>query len=1062
MFSQLTSIEKIAVLVASGCMAISALLASLSLAVAPTYSDFIVGNITWSASTKLQDLLAVPVFILALLFGFWFFTEQIGRIKTKWGHSTAEELVSQIFWWSVPAVATLGGSFIGLPFDKKFFCISVLGLVYMTVVSAVLAYGSRRVNPLAAGLGLLSILLISLLPLVLALVMGRLPSDWISEFELSLYLKLTYKLIGVGFVLMLVGVVVYAQRHERVLPRLLLIGQLGLPFLYFCFYPARLLTPDGVLTKYSTSPALKVLLVGMAVWGVIDVARRYFAFMRAARTNWVSLLSPVALFALLMAIKSGATVAPQVSPDDYHFGEYLLGWWSYLQGVIPYVGYMPAHGLIGDDLPGILAYLFYDGKAASIAEAGRLATLLLAFFAFLAILRYSGSMGLAFVSVLFLGGGGQSTNLNWLYLTPFICLWLDPRLLAKPAKWLGIWIVTFPLVILGVPPQGLLLVAASGVVVLYMAWRYWQVGDIWHGRKEIGWALACMLLLALLSPMAPMLFSAVRYVLENGAINQLAYGIPWQQSWSGGARSGFIFELLRMSWVGVPVICALLLYTQRNNPDINRSELLPALVVLAFSLLLIPYSMGRIDPQTGSRPAIVGILGWAVLLPIALWGVLKQQGKAAWVLLFVAVSASLNSFPPSVSVFVSNFSAHIPVGPLRDGKSVGLPNLGVGTFKQEQWDRLTRLNTLLNRKLEPGENYLDLTSRNAHYFYLNRLPEQIVTAPYNMAPMNQQRRAVERLAKELPRIVLLEGNNIIHDGGGLPLRNPLLYRFILQNYVPSFEDGFVIGYRKTDIATQINMVSVPIMNITDVNWNQGVSRRDSALVLADSALTSLLQPGQSVRLANGELRKVTRVWEQGSAIWLEGDRLDSAAVGAPNNIEVNIDLKGLAVYRSALLQKAFPIKNFGMIPVAWGRSEKALLQKMDRVVVFASREPRTKDLSLEGNGYKVVGPDPQINFDISDIKLSGSDAGLLKFEFSCVNRHQPPKMQVFWWGDAESGPNEASSVKFALEDGVLIVPLDAAPRWLTLGQVHGLRFDLDNASACSSIVIKSVELYQRK
>lgn len=1062
MFSQLIFIEKIAVLVASGCMAILALLVCLSLSVTPTYSDFIVGNITWSASTKLQDLLAVPVFIIFLLFGFWFFTEQIGRVKTKWGDETAEDLVSQIFWWFVPAVATLGGSFIGLSFDKKLFCISVIGLVYMAFVGAVLAYGSRRVNPTAAGFGLLSILLISLLPLVLALVMGRLHSDWISEFELNLYLKLTYKLIGVGFVLMLIGVVVYAQRLELVLSRLLLIGQLGLPFLFFCFYPARLLTPEGVLTQYSTSPALMVLLVAMAAWGVIDVARRYFAFMRGERKNWGTLLSPVALFALLMAIKAGATIAPSISPDDYHFGEYLLGWWSYLQGVIPYVGYMPAHGLIGDDLPGILAYFFYDGKAASIPEAGRLATLLLALFAFLAILRYSGSMGLAFVSVLFLGGGGQSANLNWLFLTPFICLWLDPGLLGKPARWIAIWIVTIPLVILGVPPQGLLLVASSGVAALYMAWRYWQVGDIWHGRKEIGCALACMLLLALLSPMVPMLFSAVRYVLENGAINQVAYGIPWQLSWSGGTRSGFIFELLRMSWVGVPVICAVLLYTQRKNPDVSHSQLLPALVVLAFSLLLIPYSMGRIDPQTGSRPAIVGILGWAVLLPIALWGVLKQRVKAAWILLFVGVSASLNSSPPSVSVFVSNFSARIPAGTLRDGASVGLPNLGVGAIENEHWDRLTRLNNLLNRKLEPGENYLDLTSRNAHYFYFNRLPEQVVTAPYNMASINQQRRAIERLAKELPRIVLLEGKNIIHDGGGLPLRNPLLYRFILQNYVPSLEDGFVIGYRKTDIAAKINMVSMPLMNITDANWNQGVSRRDSAFVLADSALTSLIKPGQSVRLANGEYRKVTRVWEQGSAIWLEGNRLDSVAVGAPNNIEASIDPKELVAHRTALLQKAFPIKDYGMIPVAWGRSEKALLQKMDRVVVFASRRPRIKDLIFEGNGYKNVGPDPQINFDISDIKLSGSDAGLLKFEFTCVNRHQPPKMQVFWWGDADSGPNEASSVKFALEDGVLIVPLDAAPRWLTLGQVHGLRFDLDNAAACSNIVIKNIELYQRK
>lgn len=1061
MSSHLSPIEKIAVLVASGCMAVFALLVCLALTFAPSYSDFIVGNIAWDASTKLQDLLVAPVFMLTLLSGLWFFSGQIDRAKTKWGDEAAEGLVSQILWWSVPAVATLGGSVIGLPFDKKLFYISALGLVYLALVNAALFYRGQRVNPTTAGLGLLSVLLISLLPLEIALVKGRLPVDWVHEFELGRYLKTTYKLIGLGFVLMLIGIVAYAERVNRALPRLLLIGQLGLPLLFFCFYPARLLTPEGVLTKYSTTPALKILLVAMVVWGLVDVARRYFTFMRGPQANWNALLSPVALFALLMAVKAGTTTAPQLNPDDYHFGEHLLGWWSYLQGVIPYVGYMPAHGVIGDDLPGMLAYLFYDGKASSIVEASRLATLLLALFAFLALHRYSGSVGLAFVSILFLGGFSQSTNLNWLFLTPFICLWLHPGLLARPARWLGIWIVTAPLVILGVPPQGLLLVAASGLAALYIVWRYWRVGDIWHGRKEIGWALAVLLLMTLLSPLLSMLFNAIRYVLENGPINQVAYGIPWTLSWGGGVRSGFIFELVRMSWIMVPVLCATLLYKQRKSQVSNHSLVLPALVMLAFAVLLIPYSMGRIDPGAGSRPAVVGILAWTILLPVALWGMLKQREKAAWMLLVVGMSAGLNTFPPSLSVFVSNLSAQIPVGPLRDGASVGLHNLGIGTVQDEHWDRLTRLNTLLKRKLAPGENYLDLTSRNAQYFYLGRMPEQVVTAPYNTVPLPQQRRAVERLTQELPRIALLEGNNITHDGGGLALRNPLLYRFVLQNYVPSLEDGFIIGYRKTDLSAQGSSVSMPLMNLTDVNWNQGVNRRESALVLADSAFASLLVPGQSVRLDNGEFRTVTRVWEQGSAVWLDGSVFDPAAVGAPKAIEVSIDPKGLSAYRAGLLQRAFAVVDYAKIPVAWGRSEKSLSHKMKQVAALTSRTPLIRDLSLEGNVYKVVGADPQINFDLSDLKLSGHDAGLLRFEFSCIDQNQEPKMQVFWWGDSESVPSEASSVRFALENGVLIVPLDAAPRWLTLGQINGLRLDLDNADACSGIRVESAGLYQR-
>lgn len=1057
----LSTVERIAVLVASGCMAMSALLACLKLTFAPSYADFIVGNIAWNAGTKIQDLLAAPIFIGVLLFGFWFFSKQITNIKIKWGNESADGLVSQLLWWSVPAIATLGASVVGLPFDKKLFGISLFGLLGLGLAHAALLYRKRRVDSIVVGLGLLSILLIAILPLEVALVMGRLPMSWFHDLALDWYAKFAYTLIGLGFVLMLIGMVACSGYVVSVLPSLMLIGQLGLPLLFLCFYPARLLTPEGELTKYSTAPALKALLVALVIWGAVDVLRRYFSFMRSQSVNWKALLSPIAFFALMMALKAGMTIAPQVNPDDYHFGEHLLGWWSYLQGVIPYVGYMPAHGVIGDDLPGLLSHLFYDGKASSIVEASRLATLLLALFAFLALNRYSGSLGLAFVSILFLGGFSQSTNLSWLYLVPFICLWLHPELMARPARWLGIWIVTAPLVILGVPPQGLLLVVASGLAVLYMTWRYWQVGNIWHGRKEIGWALLILLLMAMFSPLVSMLFNAIRYVIENGPINQVAYGIPWGRSWNAGPRSGFIFELVRMSWFVVPVICGVLIYIHRNVLDASRALLLPALVLLFFSLLLIPYSMGRIDPAAGSRPGIVGILAWTTLLPIALWVLIKEREKAAWVLLIVGMSASLNLFPPSPSVLVSSVSSRISVGQLRDGASVGLPNLGVGIIQGEHWARLTRFNTLLNSKLTPGETYLDLTSRHAQYFYMNRMPEQVVTAPYNMVSLSQQRRAIKHLAQTLPRIALLEGNNIIHDGGGLALRNPLLYRFVLENYIPSLENGFIIGYRKTDISVQDNIVSLPLKHLTDANWKQGVSRRDSAVVLADATLTSLLKPGQSVRLASGEFRTVTRVWEQGSAIWLSGGVLDPAVVGAPKAIEVRMDQPRLSAYRAALLQRAFSVADYAKVPIAWGRSERSLLHKMELVTPLASRKQLFRDLRLEGNIYKIVGPDPQINFDLSDLKLSGRDVGLLRFEFTCIGQIKNPNMQMFWWGDSDSGPSEASSVRFSLENGVLIVPLDAAPSWLTLGLVRGLRLDLDNAAACAGIRIEDAGLYQR-
>lgn len=1059
---QLSPIERFAALVASCCVAATALLLCLAVTFAPTYSDFIVGNVTWDAKTKFQDMLAVPVFIVSMLGSLYLFSRQIRRYKVKLGDEGAAALTSQMLWWAVPAIVTVGAGLSDLPTEQAIFGISGIGMIYLLLVLFLLGNKGREVSPTMLGLGMLSVLLIALLPFEAALLTGRLPAGWLPSFELSRYVKASLALAVMGFFSLIVVIGVSADRFSRILPRLLLIGQLGLPTFFACFYPARLMTPDGTLTTYSTTPSLKILLAALMLWGVLDVVYRYLRFVRSAQKTLTDLISPLAFFALLMALKAGTTIAPHISPDDYHFGEHLLGWWSYLHGVIPYIGYMPAHGIIGDDLPGMLSYFFYDGKASSVVEASRLATLILALPAFFAIHRYSSSVGLAFISVFFLGGFSQSTNLNWLFLTPFICIWLSPKLMDKPAQWLTVWVLTAPVAILGVPPQGLLLVAASGLAALYVAWRYMKAGPIWHGWKEFGVAVLILLILGLLSPFMSMMMNAVRYVLENGPINQVAYGIPWKLSWSGGGRSGLTFELIRMSWLAVPLLCIALLYKQRNNLAFDRTQFIPAVVILAFSLLLIPYSMGRIDPGAGSRPGSVGILSWAILLPVAAWGLLVQRDKAAFALLIAGISATLNISSPSLLGLIPKLSGHIPVAVLRDGASIGLPHLGAGVIQDEQWDRLTQLNALLSRKLSPGESYLDLTSRNAQYFYLDRLPKQVVTAPYNMVPPSQQKRAIESLQKDLPNVALLEGNNITHDGGGLALRTPYLYRFIVDHYSPRLEDGFIIGYKKTSEDRIANpMLDVAVKNITDTMWDRGVHRQEMALVLTDSALLPFLSVGDQVYFTTGETRKINRISTEGNSIWLNGPSVDPALAGHPNRIRIAVAPQIEVDYQASLLERAFAQSDLRKIPVAWGRSEASLIKKMTLVKELDGASVLLHQLIHEDDKYKVIGADPHITFNISDSNLSGRNAGLLRFEFSCVRQRAKPRMQVFWWGDDHEAPFEASSIKFTAEEGRLIVPLDASPRWLLMKRIKGLRIDLDNSLACEAFNIKGVRLYQK-
>lgn len=1054
-FRQLSPSAWVSAFVSSVVLAALALIVALKLTVAPSYSDFIVGSITWNAGTKLQDLIAAPVFVLTVFLCIAFFSFMLKRHERLFGSHYAIGLSNQLMWWSLPAVAAISSLILSAKVDQTLFIVSAAAIGFISLASIFCAPKDQVIDAQVLGLTALTVILLGLVPLELALLLGRAPISLVGTINIAKYEKATYVISVLGLLGSLLLATRWPQTLFRILPRLLLLGQIGLSTFFLTLYPARLLQPDGTLTKYETTVWLKLLVVGLILYGIFDVARRYRS--RSHAGSLVELLSPIALFAVLVGLRVGNTVAPHISSDDYHFGESLLGWWSYVQGVVPYVGYVPAHGLIEDDLNRFLSSIFYDGSAGSVSEAGRLGYTVLAFAAFLSIYKFSGSIGLAFVAVFFLGEYPR-----WLFLTPFMCLWFNRNLINSPSKWLMAWLVTAPIVILGLPPQGILLVAASGVMAAYFCWHMWRHPETrkWTG---VGVSLTTLIILGFGTPLGPMLLGAVRYVLENGPVNQVAYGMPWELSWNTGAKSGFVFEAIRMSWVGIPLGCLAIIFICSKASARKDCAILPAVVILLFALLLIPYSMGRIDPGGVSRPGFAAIFGWAILLPVAAWGVIKRNNRVLLFLLIAFTGASLGfsslSFPALVSATSSKVST---AGVLKDGLSAGLTNIGKASVADDQWERLSRLNQLLAANLAPRETYLDLTSRNAQYFYLDRRPVVPVTAAYNMVPPSVQKRTVEELTTSTPKLALLEGANIIHDGGGLALRTPYLYRFVVENYAPRYESGFIIGIEKSQSKeVAASKIEVTVKNISDANWDRGVHRQDSAIVIDNPYLLPFLKVGDSVRVSGEEVHRISKIAADTNTIWFDGRRMEPAIVGHPNEVQVAVAPQVMAEYRQALFQAAFSQLDFQKIPVSWGRSEETLKKKMSLAKSLDEIALVRHQLLVNSGGYKVDGVDPSLSLDISNLGLSGRDAGLLRFTFSCINRIAEPRLQVFWWGDSRQGPFEASSIRFTADEGVLIVPLDASPRWLLLEHLKGIRIDLDNASACRAIKVKDIALYRR-
>ncbi|MGF6871724.1 hypothetical protein [Paraburkholderia sp. MM5477-R1] len=1053
--NQLTNTEKTGVVVASAGLAAAALAIGLRMTFAPTYGDFIVGSITWSAGTKFQDIFSPLFFLGVLLAGGAFLSAQIGRLKRDRTQSShARDLAEQLLWWSVPSVVAIAGLLIGSSIDSTIQFISAAGVLILGVTAWMQADRSERVSPWMTSLSLFSAFLIALAPLEIALALGRAPVGFVGHIELASYERVLNQLMCVLFLAVLASAFT-PRRVLRALPGSIALGQLGLPLFFLTLYPARFALPDGSLDKYSTTWALKALVVVLVVAGMADVLRRYAGYRRQGGQNYKVLFSPLALFALLIAFKAGSTIGPSISPNDYEFGQTLVGWWSYLHGVIPYVGYLSPHGFMEDDLPGLLSVLFYDGTASSIFEATRLSSTLLALVAFLALFEFSGSLGLAMVSTFFIGGRAA-----FLFFTPFMCLWFSGALRARPARWLAVWLVTAPIVVLGVPPAGLLLAAASGVLALEAVWRLWRGGE----RED--WKLlvaACVVLavLALVTPLVAMLFGAIRYVLENGPINQVAYGIPWSVSWRPGSpKSGLVFEAIRMLWLAAPAFGLMMVYSGIRNRATRDVTFLPALVVMLFALLLTPYSMGRIDPADMSRAGLAAIFGWSVLIPVVAWHSNLRFNRVALTVLIAGMCAALNYTPLDFSNVVAAAASYIPIAPLKVGAGEGMPNVGRAMVLDEQWARLVKLNTLLDNKLPRGVGYLDLTSHNAQTFYFGRPITMPVTAAYNMAPLQQQQRAVESLSRDVPKVALLAADNIVYDGGGLALRDPVLYRFVMDHYTPVWSDGIILGFSTQAFADgQGQHLTVGLKNQTDDKWDRGVSRSEVALRLGPGTPMSAFAPGTQVRLPDGEVRKVVKLSLEEQAIWLDGAMLDATKAGYPGVIDVTLEPAQQAEYRLTLQDMAFSTQELGEIPVAWGRSDRSLAKKMTRVAALDGVTPTLHDLSQESGTYKVTGGNPQLSFDLSALGVSGHNAGLLRFEFSCMGRRAAPRLRLAWWGDQQSAA--AANLTFTADDGVLIVPLEAYPRWLTLERVHGLQLNLVDPNTCGAFGIRNIALYQR-
>ncbi len=161
-----------------------------------------------------------------------------------------------------------------------------------------------------------------------------------------------------------------------------------------------------------------------------------------------------------------------------------------------------------------------------------------------------------------------------------------------------------------------------------------------------------------------------------------------------------------------------------------------------------------------------------------------------------------------------------------------------------------------------------------------------------------------------------------------------------------------------------------------------------------------------------------------------------------------------------LLDQAFLTQNLLRLPRSWGQSFDTLKSELQLVQQISDAIPVLTSVERTGTTYRVTGRDPHIDFDVSSLKLNGRDAGILAFDFLSDSQSAASTLEFYWSSESGGNLSEKTVIRFSAKQGKVIVPLDAAPRWLLAKGIKTIRFDVADP-APSAFSLSHIELFQR-
>jgi len=228
-----------------------------------------------------------------------------------------------------------------------------------------------------------------------------------------------------------------------------------------------------------------------------------------------------------------------------------------------------------------------------------------------------------------------------------------------------------------------------------------------------------------------------------------------------------------------------------------------------------------------------------------------------------------------------------------------------------------------------------------------------------------------------------------------------------------------------------------------------------ALIGPDNALIDDLRAGLRAPLLYRHLvLNFVPMTINGLDFMIHPDRMKSAGLGA-------VDPATPSEQALTTLDRVFFTQYLHWTPFTFGQSARSLRGSMrDVLPLDPTRAAAVMDAERQADGtYKITGALPALQFDLTAQRLRGRDAGLLRFDFRCLVRSVRPTVVVRWTGP-DGLFNNSKTVYFPSQGTTMIVPLDAAPRWLLSPNVGTLRLEF-RPEGCTAFSLDNIALAQR-